>query len=466
MRRMHIHSAQQLQSQYASLALRVALFATVSLAWLPGAIAQDGPNTMSLSVEQAIRLALAQNRGVKMKNEDVVHSRAVKDKQRAGYLPKISNLSRATHLTDLEGVVIPSGALGSPATGPIPANTIVLDQGATNAFTSGTHLVQPVTDLLGVHALNSAAQANLESAQFNVNDSEESLAIDVRKVFYNIQVTIKQQAAADAAEKALREMLRESAVQNGQGSSLNEEDISNRSELLQEQQDVLKLRLQMHQCFLQLADLLGVPLNTHFVPLDSPTLLAAPLPTREEAIRLAMQHYPKVEIAVSAVTMARAELHAAEDAYIPHIDALASYEYQSGVPFLVHNFGVFGVQFSYDLFTGGAREATIRDARAELRKAQIDLDEVRDEATIGVEEAYDALEQATQAVAVAEQVMQARSEAARVAEANFNNGAELASKLDSAQANLLKSQAAALEANLELARSQSEVLIALGEIAQ
>ena len=421
---------------------------------------------LQLTVEQAIARALQQNRGIKIQKQDVAHFAALKDRQHADYLPKLDNRSKATYLTDLEGIVIPAGALGIPAaTGPIPARTLRIDQGGKASYASGTHLSQPTTELFTVHALNRAAQADLNRARLEVDDSEEGLAIEVRQLFYGMQIIAKQQQAADAAEQAVRETLRESVASQQGGASLSVNDIEYQASLLERQQQQLKLRIALHRDSLELADLIGAPLDTPFTLLDSPELTPAPLPTRSEARALALRQQPKVRSAEQAVEKAHAELAAAEDQYIPHVDAVASYEYQSGVPFLTHNFGVFGVQFTYDLFDGGAREAKIRDARAGLEKAEIALEQTREDATIAVEEAYDQVDQADQSVALAEGALRARTEAARLAQADFENGASLASKRDQARAEQLSSEASALEARLGLTLAQNQVRRVLGQIA-
>src|SRR5579862_8862103 len=105
------------------------------------------------------------------------------------------------------------------------------------------------------------------------------------------------------------------------------------------------------------------------------------------------EHSPEIRSAQEAVEKARAGLAAAKDAYIPDITALARYRYQSGVPFLVHNFGTFGFNFTYALFDGGRREAEVRDSRTLLSQAELNLAKVKEEVAVQVEQSYDKVEQ-------------------------------------------------------------------------
>ena len=100
----------------------------------------------------------------------------------------------------------------------------------------------------------------------------------------------------------------------------------------------------------------------------SEDLLAAStsISPREECVRIAREQSPEIRAAQQAVEKAKASLAAAKDAYIPDVTAFARYSYQSGIPFLVHNFGTFGVIFTYELFDGGRRNAQIDESRTML----------------------------------------------------------------------------------------------------
>src|ERR1700761_5501840 len=96
---------------------------------------------MPLQLPQAIDLALKQNRSLHLAELSVTDSQHKKEAARSAYFPHITNSSGVHHITELAGVAIPAGAFGSPAsTGPIPARTLFLDQGAATSYTSGTQL--------------------------------------------------------------------------------------------------------------------------------------------------------------------------------------------------------------------------------------------------------------------------------------------------------------------------------------
>jgi outer membrane protein TolC len=151
-------------------------------------------------------------------------------------------------------------------------------------------------------------------------------------------------------------------------------------------------------------------------------------------------------------------------AYMPDLTAFARYSYQSGIPFLVHNFGTFGAIFEYELFDGGRRKAEIGEARTMLSTAEVNLDKVEGEVAVEVEIAYDKVEQMLTLVTVAEEALKARTEGIRIADSQFEQGAALVSVRADAAAKMISAKASLLEANVELSLAQAELKRVMGEL--
>jgi outer membrane protein TolC len=419
---------------------------------------------MPLSLTQAIDLALKQNREVKLAQLAVVDSEHKKEIARSAYYPLIRNESKINHITDLAGVEIPAGAFGNhPDTGLIPAQNLFLDQGANTSYTSGTGLEQPVTQMFKIRESNRAASADIKSARAQANQTQNEIALKVRQLYYGILIAqLKLQAAQEevaASEVKLQESL--SDVERGQ--ALEEVALQSRASALDAKQTALVQRLQIHDLTISLDDLVGLPLNTNLA-LEADNSAPAPVPSREECIRIAQDRSPEIQAAKQSVEKAKAGLAAAKDEYIPDVTALARYSYQSGIPFLVHNFGTFGVSFTYDLFDGGKRVAEIKDSRTLLSEAELNLARIEDEVTVQVEKAYDKVEQMEDLVGVADEAVKTRAEASRVTDRRFEQTSALASARSEAHAKEISSQASYLEATLGLSLAQGDLRRTMGEL--
>jgi outer membrane protein TolC len=161
---------------------------------------------------------------------------------------------------------------------------------------------------------------------------------------------------------------------------------------------------------------------------------------------------------------AKAALSAAKDAYIPDVTAMSRYSYQSGVPLLVHNFGTFGFSVSYDLFDGGRREAQLREARTEVRSAEVTIDKLQSEIEVEVEAAYDRIEELKQTLDVAEQTVKVRTEAARLADRQREQNAALNSACSQAHADLSSANASLFEADFGVSLAAADLKRTIGQM--
>ena len=419
----------------------------------------------TLSLSQAIDLALKQNRNLKLAQLGVVDSEHKKEIARAAYFPNIKNESSLLHVTELAGVDIPAGAFGAPsATGPLPANTLFIGQGSLTAYTSGTGLTQPLSQMFKIRESNRAAIADLNTARIQVNETENDIALKVRQLYYGILIAQSRLRAATEEANASQLNAQESVDAAAQGRALDVTVLESRAAVLDAKQSALTQNLQIHGLMLSLDDLLGLPLNSQLQFEDAIDAAPVSTPSREECIHIAHEQSPEIRKAQQAVIKAKAGLGAAKDAYIPDVTGLARYHYQSGVPLLVHNFGTFGFNVSYELFDGGRREEEIKDSRTLLSQAELNLAEVEDQTAVQVETAFDKVEQLKGMLGVAEEALAVRTEAARLSDRQFEQNAALASARAEAHAREASAKASLLETNLNLFLAQSDLKRAIGQL--
>jgi outer membrane protein TolC len=426
--------------------------------------AQANPSR-TLTLSQAIDLALAQNRSLKLAQLSVDDSRHKKEIARSSYYPQLANHSALLHVTEVEGVDIPAGAFGnSAATGPIPGQKLFLSQGTFTSYQSITSLNQPTTQLLKVHEANRAATADINTAKAKLSEAEDEVALNVRQLYYNILIAQLKRDAATEEVAAGEVKFQESTDDVTRGHSLEVVALESHAALLDARQAVLTQTLHLHDLTLSLNDLLGLPLNTelHLEPDANEQPLI--LPSREECLHIAEANNPDLLAARQSVIKARASLASAKDAYIPDVTAFAHYDYQSGISFLVHNFGAFGVTFSYDLFDGGRRNAQIKDGRTILAQAELNLQKLEDEVTVQVETAYDKVQQLQQMVGVAKESLDVRVEASRLSDRQFEQNAALASARAEARAKSVSARASLLEATLGLSLAQGDLKRTIGQM--
>jgi outer membrane protein TolC len=412
-----------------------------------------------LTLSQAIDLAIVQNRNIKLARLAVTDTEHKKEIARSAYFAHISNESKFLHVTELAGVRIPPGAFGEPDA----TKDLFIGQGASTSYTSGTGLVQPLTQMFKIHESNRAAITDINSAKIQVNETENEIALKVRQLYYGLLIARLRLQAATEEVNTSQVKAQESADAVAQGRALNVAALESRAAVLDAKQAVLTQTFQIHDLTLAFDDLLGLPLSAR-PELDTDTSAAAiAIPTRDECTRIAEEQSTEIRMAKQAVIKAKAGLAAAKDAYIPDVTGLARYSYQSGVPLLVHNFGSFGFTFTYDLFDGGRRVAEVKDSRTLLSEAELNLAKIEDEVTVQVETTYDKVEELKSMVGVAEEAFGVRVEAARLTDRQFEQNSTLASAREAAHAKATSAKASLLEATLGLSLAEGEVKRAIGQ---
>jgi outer membrane protein TolC len=426
--------------------------------------AQEG-TPMPLTLPQAIDLALKQNRTLRLAGLSVTDTRYKKEVAQSAYFPRVSNDSKVIHVTELAGVEIPRGAFGVPsATGAIPSDTLFIGQGTSTSYTSGTQLTQPLTQMFRIHEANRAATADIDTAKLQLTEAENGIALKVRKLYFDLLVAqLKLQAASDEV-RASELKSREAIDAVAKGRALDVAILEGRANVLEAKQTVLTQRLAIHALVLSLDDLLGLPLSAKLQLDPDSSIMPLSILSRDECLHIAREQSPAILIARQALLKAKAGLGVAKDAYIPDVTALARYSYQSGVPLLVHNFGTFGFNLTYDLFDGGRRTAEIKDARTLLALAQTNLDKTVDEIDIEVESAYDKVEQSESLVKVIQEALEVRAEAARLADRQYEQSISLASSQAEAHAKLSSTKASLLEATLSLSLAQGDLQRTIGQM--
>jgi outer membrane protein TolC len=424
---------------------------------------QEAPTHLTL--DQAIDLALKQNHSIHLRSLSVDEMRNKKDEARSDYLPRIKASGSVLHVTELAGVRIPAGALGNfPATGPIPLTPLIIDQGSLTGYNGGIGLEQPLTQLFRIHQANIAAKQDVLIAKTQLDQTQDTIALQARQLYYNI--LINQQKLQTSQEQLAAAKIKgdESRSDVQRGNALEIATLQSDASILQAQQQSLILKLQGEDLRRQLADLLGLPVRTRFDLDPATTAQNIDVPSREEAVQLALDQNHDLRAARQTLDKAKAGLAAAKDNYIPNVTALSRYSYQSGIPFLVHNFGTFGFSLSYDLFDGGRREAQVREARTQVRSAEVAVDKLQSEIEVQIQAAYDRIDELKQMVEVAEQAVKVRTEAARLSDRQFEQTAALNSSRSQAHADLSNATASLLEANMGLSLAEADLKRTIGQM--
>jgi len=443
--------------------LRVVALSGLVALWAPlqPVTAQPSKDVRHITLNEAVHLALTQNHVVKIAKLKVAENAQKKAGQRSAYFPSIKNESNILRVTDLQNIGIPAGAFGGAGGSLVPAQGITIPQGQNTLFSSGTQVSQPLTQLIRIRQANQIAAAEVAVSRDDLKKTETEIALQVHTVYFGILIARLQKQAAEQQSNYASERLRESEDDVRNGSALKVSAIQGKAGFLESQQSVLTAQLQLSDLNTELNDLLGLPLDTQ-LDLDPAIPTSFDLRPREEYTQTAWSENPEILAAEETVRKAKAGVIAAKSAYIPDITAFARQSYQDGVPFLVHNFGTFGVNLTYDVFDFGKRRSGVREREAQLAEAEENLRRLKDQVAVGIEQDYNKLERTRSMVDVASQVVKLRQESERLAQNQLSQGVVLVSDRRQSTAAMYKAQADYLQASLGYLLAWAELEQAVG----
>lgn len=414
-----------------------------------------------LKLDEAVRLALAQNRSLKLARLKIEENEHKKEGAHSAYYPVLTNQSNILHVSEVQNLVLPQGSLGTPAGFPVPSQTTTIPEGNNTFYSSGTQLTQPLTQLFRVHDENRVAAAEVATTRTDLKAAENEVALQVHALYFGILVAQLQKSAAEQETSFATETLHENENDVRNGSALQVATLQSRAELLQGRQSVLTAELQIDDLTTDLNDLLGLPLDTK---LDLDPDVAADLQpqSKDEYLKAAWEENPEIRAAQLAIEKAHAGVSVAKTAYIPDVTAYARYSYQDGVPFFVRNFGTVGVNINYTLWDFGKRKSAVQERDTQLREAEVNLERLKEKVAVEVERSYNKLERTKSMVNVARQVAELRAESERLANEQAGQGVVLPSDVRHATAATYKAKADLLQASLGYVLAFAELERAVG----
>src|SRR5882762_4892726 len=158
---------------------RILRFTAATGALFLCAISSLANEARHLTLTEAVRLALQQNRALKIARCKVQENEYRKTAARSDYLPTITNQSNALHISELQDLSIPLGAFGTAAGVPVPERNTALPQGKNTLFSSGTMVAQPLTQLLRIRQENRIAAAEVATSRDDFKNTENEIALQV-----------------------------------------------------------------------------------------------------------------------------------------------------------------------------------------------------------------------------------------------------------------------------------------------
>jgi len=415
-----------------------------------------------LTLEQAVALALKNNRSIQSAALQVRRAEEKVGAARADRLPVLSFQALAGRVVTPVRITFPEGAFGRfPSTGPIPAQDTVVEAPKTTSAFLMTTLAQPLSQLykigLGVR-LNQLSRA---IDREKLREERATVVSDVKRLYYSL---VQNQSAFQAAEDQVwtyRELERVVGEYVAREAALPSDHLDVRAQLAAQQYKVLSLRNALATQKEQMNDLLGRELNHEF------TLTAIPEPTLEEvdlqaAVGRALDRRPDLKQARLQVDQADADRRLKKAEYIPDLSLAFTYLTFANVQLLPRNVAQVGLQLKWQPFDVG-RGKEIAEKTLQLEQARVGVRSAEYQVRIDVANRFRKVQESRLLVEANRLARESAQEKLRVATEKYKAEAALLKDTLQAQAALSEATANYDQALLSYWTARADLERALGE---
>ncbi len=219
-----------------------------------------------LSVDDAVKIALANNRTLKIVslNLDVNKEKLAADKTRR--LPSFNTYIFGSELLSPISYFIPQGQFGCnyPGVGCIPASNVNLTTPSKPTATVLATASQPLIQLYKINLWVRGQQLSVEQAEQQLREQKQTVVDNVRQAFYKVVEIENQIESTQASIKQYQELDRITQQYVTEQVALASENLEVKAKLAEEELSLLKLEDKEQTAKETLNDLLGRDINTPF----------------------------------------------------------------------------------------------------------------------------------------------------------------------------------------------------------
>lgn len=291
-------------------------------------------------------------------------------------------------------------------------------------FTTKLEFEQPIFNLDGVYH-RKAAKATWEATQLQLNRSEDYLAFETKNAYMQLQVAYKSEMVLERTLEAVLENLRWAENSQKQG-------YLQYSDVLAVQVRVNEVRNQLQYAksnIVNASEYLALLMNENIEGILQP-MDSLSLQTEWEIRKEVSDNRADIQ-AMEKVVEAYKQNHQADKMLLlPRVNAFGNYELYDDQLFHANANGyLIGAALTWDVFDGSKRSGKSKKSKAELEKANLELEQYKSENQLELNKAIRTYQDAKNNVSLTELAMEQSKKALEIRNNRFKEGLEKTSDL-------------------------------------
>jgi len=398
---------------------------SVALAWvsLGAASAQQDAQPSSLTLQQAVNIALEKNPLRKVAMADTKVASAGVRAARSFLMPHLSFSETATRGDD------PVYVFGSKLrqqrftqadftlnklNTPLPFGNFSTRFGGTwNLFDS----------FATWHGINQAKQMN-EAAGHQLDRTDQEIVFRVVSSYYDVLLAAKQLEVADQSVKTAQSIMDRSQARFDSGLTVESDLLTAKVRMAARLQEVIRARNTLEVAQAQLNTAMGMPLDSSFQLTGGLAERTFSIPAMPDLEKQALANRPDLKRIASEEAAQRQSVSIAKSSFGPRVNAFAGWEMDN--PTFVAGGGgnnwLGGIEVQFDIFQGGAKRAELSKQRALEEKVVAMKQAAGDAVRLEVRRAYYETDADRQQIEVARAAIAQAQESLRINQDRYDSG--------------------------------------------
>ena len=386
--------------------------------------AQETSTAPLLTVDQAVQIAIANNRTLKIASLDIDKSKWQVAEVKTNRLPAFKTYIFAAGNLNSPSFDFKEGTFGTINNVPIPQKDTNIPFSSGIAGSQLSQIAQPLSQLYKINLGIREQRLGFDYANQEYRTKRQSVVADVKQAYYAM---LQSESALDAAQTSVtqyEETDRVALQYVAQEAILKSDSLEVKAKLAQAKYQVVHLNNELQTRKEHLNDLLARDLTTDF------HTQAVPPQSFEEidlnaARQTALAQRPEVAEANINVKKATYDRKLAQAQYIPDVSASLHYYSSFTAQILPPNVVSAGVEFNWEPFDWGRRHDVVKQKEVALDQSQIQLQQVRSQVLQDVDNRFRSLQESRAALEVAQATRDASTEKLREVNDKFTKEAVL-----------------------------------------
>jgi len=398
---------------------------TIATLWLAfgSASAQQAAQPSSLTLRQAVTIALEKNPLRKASIADTKAASAEVREARSFLMPRLSFSETATSGDD------PVYVFGSKLrqqrfttadfalnklNSPLPfGNFATRFGGSWNLFDS----------FASWHGINQAKQMK-EAVGHQLDRTDQEIVFRVVRSYYDALLAAKELEVAEQSAKTANSIMDRSQARFDSGLTVESDLLTAKVRMAARQQEVIRARNTLEVARVQLNTAMGMPLDSPYELTGGLTERTLSIPAVQDLEKQALTNRPDLKRIASEEAAQRQSVSVAKSSFGPRVNAFAGWEMDNPT-FLAGGGGnnwLGGIEVQFDIFQGGAKRAELSRQRALEEKVVAMKQAASDAVRLEVRRAYYEMDANRQQIDVARATIAQAQESLRINQDRYDSG--------------------------------------------